>query len=343
MKLSTTTIYGMFYVLPLQLSAQAHLSHKVELITEGHTEIDITERRNSIKVAEEEEAATSLKIIQLRIAMAEEEIKMNFQEASDSPQGDSSLLAKMRTIEKGLANDLFTLRSYIALMKQTVYWSAKEREKAIENWLGTTMDFESPTEHDPIAISRTEDLRKIYATYQPGFDLMKNPPAQPCHLWERKGDNDQKNAVAQTIPQLLFSSTENKLETLFIKRDFITGYGSLSLFGGGIKAFELSISISSPRAKSIYGTMKQGDFIVIKLLDGTEISLRSQANAGGGWDVNTQSFQYWNRYLIGIREERLLRSKEVDKILVRWSKVQDEYEIFELDFFRNHFSCLEND
>ena len=77
-------------------------------------------------------------------------------------------------------------------------------------------------------------------------------------------------------------------------------------------------------------------------MDGTEVRLYNHIASAGKWDVTTQSYIYRGVYPIGISEEKLLRSVEADHIRVHWSKAQDQYEIFELDFFINHFNCLEN-
>lgn len=173
---------------------------------------------------------------------------------------------------------------------------------------------------------------------QKSHDLLRWPPDYSCD----DIDATKKSPYASTTPRMLFAHTDADLERFFPNRSFITGFASLAQTNAGYKIMDLTVSVLTPKAADIFGSIEAWSYLVLDFLDGTTLSIQNIMADTGSWNVSTQSYHYTARYVIGQKEERLLRSKELDKILVRWSKVQDQYEIFELDFFINQFYCLEN-
>ncbi len=188
-------------------------------------------------------------------------------------------------------------------------------------------------------LAKTSNL-KVYAQPNEIIDFLKHPPQVECNI--ENYDSLSSEQVRRNKPQFLFSHTEKKLENYFPNRDFLTGFGNINTSLNGFKVFHLTLLIATPKADKIFGVLEAKDFIAVHLLDGTKVRLQNRFRVNGYWDVQSQSYIYQSQYLIGNREEKQLRSFEVDKILIRWSKARDEYEIFELDFFINQLRCLEN-
>ncbi|MBI1223767.1 MAG: hypothetical protein GC192_00905 [Bacteroidetes bacterium] len=167
------------------------------------------------------------------------------------------------------------------------------------------------------------------------------PPKQPCAGGRVSTDSETGNFRWDTSPTKFFSHTDEAVENQFPKRDFIECVGRLTGMEGGRKFLNLEIAIASPKAPQIVGTMPKGEFIEIQLLNGEIIRLFNNLPNNGQWVASQEAYIFMGNYTIGIKEEKMLKNNEVDKVLVRWSLVQEKYAVFETDFFMRQFQCLE--
>ncbi|HFA50389.1 MAG TPA: hypothetical protein ENJ95_15355 [Bacteroidetes bacterium] len=281
-----------------------------------------------LEEAKKQHAALSLKLIQTRIAIADREAGLRNPSNSDGAKdGQMKLsLPLLKTKEGQLEAEVQAAKSWLAQLKEMEHWPEGKRLAAIETSI--------------------RGQGKIFQTQQaanrgrvPERDVLLDPPSLPCEL---SAYTNGKEKSRHTKPQLLFGFTNKKLEEYYPDRDFITCYGSLAMATGGIKTLNLGLVIATYKAQKIYGKFQKGDFLFLHFLDGTKVALVNRKPDLGRWDSGSAAYLFEGQYVIGAREEQLLRSKLLDKVTVQWSKVQDEFEIFELDFFINHFECLES-
>lgn len=167
------------------------------------------------------------------------------------------------------------------------------------------------------------------------------PPKVPCRLGEKSIDPATNDVRWQTVPDLIFSHTDAVLESQFLKRDFIQCAGSLASLKGGVKLLNIELAISSTNAQQIFGVLPKDEFIEVQLIGGEKLSLFNTLPSNGQWISTQDAFIYRGSYILGFREEKLLRKFELDKVTIRWSKVQEQYEIYEPDFFIRQFQCLD--
>ncbi|MEZ4956271.1 MAG: hypothetical protein R2825_22115 [Saprospiraceae bacterium] len=287
------------------------------------------ERLKSLEDSKKKEATITLELIQLRIQMSELE---SADSLPDFKHTNRFLILKDK--EQALMLQLAEQKKWTALLEQTFYYPEEDRRQALLAWQEEQKQAKSRVGSQVFA-PQEKKWEKKYAVFSDDLDLINFPPVPIC---ESKIEDDGRG----TKTQRLFSHTDKKLENYFPKRDFIAGFGNFSTSPDGFKIFNLTLLVASPKADKIYGVVPAKEFIILFLLDGQKVSLRNRYKSKGKWDVKTQSYFYQCQYLIGPKEEKILKSMEVDKILVRWSKTSDEYEIFELDFFRNQLRCLEN-
>ncbi len=184
------------------------------------------------------------------------------------------------------------------------------------------------------------------AASAPGITKIANgilllPPEQKCVGGGQIFDTETGEIQWNTALTELFSHTDAAFAQQFIKRDFVNCSGHLTAMQGGVRFLDLKIAVASNKAPQIFGVMPKDEFLEIQLLNGEIIRLFNILPKNGQWDTSLDAFVYQSRYRLGFREEKLLKSSEVDKVLVRWSKVQDKYAVFETDFFIRHFKCLD--
>lgn len=168
------------------------------------------------------------------------------------------------------------------------------------------------------------------------------PPKVPCRMGEKIMDPTTNDARWQTASDLIFSHTDALLESQFLKRDFIQCAGSLASLKGGLKLFNLELAVSSTNAQQIFGVLPKDEFIELQLIGGEKLSLFNTLPSNGQWISAQDAFVYRGSFLLGFREEKLLRKIELDQVTIRWSKVQEQYEIYETDFFIRQFQCLDD-
>ncbi len=297
--------------------------------------------RERMEVSKEERAAITLEIIRLRLDIA----------TFESNKTDSSLasiesdkLKVLKQKERETIEKLNKNKDWFQLLVGIEYWPEEKRLEAMNKWREEHseprgMADKGGQEEIPFSI---HGGKKAYFKYSTETDVLVSPPEPACKLAFDGWDETAQKARKDTEPKILFGQTDPKLEAHFPKRDFITCYGSLISIEGGVRLLRLDVMIASPKAASLFGGFMANDFIVIKMLDGTKLSLRNQLADPGVWVPAIQSVVYKGQYLIGLKDERLLRSQEVDSVIIRWTKAEDEFEIFEMDFFINQFQCLEN-
>ena len=334
MKFPTLILCCAIWFIPGFLVSQNKGTVQSKIDKKGQSGTSFEHSKRQLDVSNKRESVLSLKVIRLRNEIAKVQ--------GDQPQKDNMERLDIQLLtskELALNLRLVSQREWTTLLKETIYWPKNEREQALLEWHANHMNDEVDHHTFPEKISNHLP-EKIYAHPANSNNLMSFPPEPKCDTQQIEGQKG--DWVVRTKPQLLFSHTDKKLESHFPLRDFITGYGNVASSPSGMKIFNLDILLASPKARQIFGVIPQKDLIVLVLLDGTKISLQNRVNANGYWDVNTQSYIYHGQYLIGAKEERLLMSNEVDRILIKWSKAKEVYEIFEMDFFINQLRCLEN-
>ncbi len=166
------------------------------------------------------------------------------------------------------------------------------------------------------------------------------PPKLPCEAGYQSDDPLAKKFRWETAPSSFFTHTDVAVEQQFGKCDFIECTAYLAAFEGGVKQLNLEIAVASDKAPQIFGTLLHNELLEVQLLSGETVRLFNTLPSNGQWLAAQGTFVFKGRYALGIREEKLLRSSEVDKVLVRWSLVQELFEVFETDFFIRHFNCL---
>jgi hypothetical protein len=171
--------------------------------------------------------------------------------------------------------------------------------------------------------------------------ILSAPPPMPCSMGELAQDPLSQETCWQNKPSHFFSHTDKGIESQLPNRNFVDCAAYLSGMEGGRKFLNLEIAVASAKAPQIFGSLPKGEFMEIVLLSGEKVTLFNSYPSNGQWVAAQDAYLYLGRFPLGIREERLLRSTETDRVLLRWSLVQEEFEVYETDFFQHQFDCLE--
>ncbi len=182
---------------------------------------------------------------------------------------------------------------------------------------------------------------KVYARYQPERDVMLHPPRPPCRFLYEGKDRVSGTLRRDVAPQLFFSHTPEPLRQIMHGRNYLEAWGRLAAITGGYRFLVLEIRVASKAAPQAFGHLPKGSRLDIVLLDGRIIRLVNNVMDRGKWNEQLGAWVYAPQYNIDAQTEKKLRHAEVDRVRVYWSSGYEDYEVFELDFFRNQFECLD--
>lgn len=186
----------------------------------------------------------------------------------------------------------------------------------------------------PLSDNTTADLnsRKL--------DLIVNPPSPSCRMAYEGKDESSGQWRRDVQKQLLFTHTDERLRMFLKDKEYLRCEGFFTSLGG-YRFLTLQFSFAYPNAREAYGFIEKGSTLTIKQLDGNFINLRAGKMDRGSYDTETEILTYRVHYPIDRSQMNLLKDSEVDTILVFWSTGYEEYQVYQLDFFMNQITCLE--
>ena len=296
--------------------------------------------KNSKEIAESEKEVKrlQLELISQRVAKADCSLKISALNAEAANHeiliaAIRDTLAQLQERETELQARLELASSRTALLERIQFLPADLRETKKSDWEKANLPGQKKqsdkNQSDRLAVVQKDSERMLF------------PPQEPCRFAYEGTDAGTGAKRKDTEPTILFRFTQQSLERHYGKRDFITCYGYITAITGGVKVLNLDIAIASPMAPQVYGFFPRGGLIKIAFLDGTEVVLFNSRQEVGQWNDKSQAYFYQPQFQIGLRDEKILREGLLDKILFSWGNAQEEYEIYEVDFFEKHLSCLE--
>ena len=174
-------------------------------------------------------------------------------------------------------------------------------------------------------------------------DLIMNPPPAPCSIVFEGMDERTGRPRKDVQQEVLFTFTDDRLRPFLKDKEYLRCEGYLTSIGGGFRYLTLVFTFAYPNAREAYGFIERGSVLTIKMLNGTFVNLFSGKMDMGRYDTKTQLLTYRVHYPIDRGQLSLLEKQEVDAFRVFWSSGYEEYEVYQLDFFQNQLSCLEQD
>ncbi len=141
--------------------------------------------------------------------------------------------------------------------------------------------------------------------------------------------------------ETLFTFTDERLRLYLKDKEYLQCDAFMTDLGNNYKFLSLEFTFAYPNAREAYGFIEKGSMLIIKLLNGGFIQLRSGKMDNGQYDTKTELLTYEVNYLISPPLLNSLKNMEVDSIIVTWSSGYEEYEVFNIDFFQRQIGCLD--
>lgn len=141
--------------------------------------------------------------------------------------------------------------------------------------------------------------------------------------------------------ETLFTYTDERLRLYLKDKEYLQCDAFMTRLNNNFHFLSLEFTFAYPNAREAYGFIEKGSMLIIKLLNGGFIQLRSGKMDNGQYNTESELLTYGVNYIIPPNMINSLKNMEVDSIIVTWSSGYEEYEMFNIDFFQRQISCLD--
>lgn len=313
-------------------------------------------RIQAIRVAEKKQRAVEklqLNIRNLAQARLDLETELAILRGGNAPDPTQEELLgrrvfKAREIEQVARQQIEDAREEADFFAELVEMSQRKRDKellkyqadrvAIEEKIVKAKEGKKASESkDNTSSSRPKGA---YAAYSPSKDVILNPPKYQCNIEINEVDEFTGKRRKTTGSELLFTYTREEIRPYYKDREHTVCNANVTAMSGGIYVFSLEIAVASRMAEQEYGGILSNATLMVVLLDGTTISMINSRTDRGQYDAVRDVHTFQGNYQIPPKQVKDLIEGEIDKIRVVWEKGYDTYDVYEMDFLKNHLKCL---
>ena len=183
---------------------------------------------------------------------------------------------------------------------------------------------------------------KEVVTVAPKKITKKQPKAPPpsCDLLINEIDEFTGQEKKITKERQFFAFTPEAARKYMRADDYLKCDGHLSRIGS-YKTLHLTFTIDSQYGQSEYGEIGDNSSLIIKLIDGSTVELTCDKGDMGRVDKIKSQTIYSVFYIMDPSFERQLQKGEVSRVRVVWSVGFEDYEVYDLDFFKEQFKCID--
>ena len=256
-------------------------------------------------------------------------------------------IIKARELEKTTRSELKTAEEEASFFADLVDLSLKKRKKELQKYVADKLAAETKINQSKTGKVSTKDNtnsssrpKASYVSYSAKKDVILNPPKYECNIPIDQVDEFTGKRRRTTASELLFSFTRDEIRPYYKDKEHTVCHANVTAMGGGIYVFSLEIAIASRTAEQEYGGILSNATLMVVLLDGTTINMINSRTDRGKYDAVRDVHTFQGNYQIPPKQVKDLMEGEIDKIRVVWEKGYDTYEVYEMDFLRNHLKCL---
>ena len=331
-----------------------------EKLNPKEQDAEFQERIKAIRNAEKKKRSVELlqlKIRDLAQARLDLETELAILRGNDTPDPTQAELLERRVIkaretEKISRGELILAEAEANFFEELVDMSQKKRAKELLKYEADKRALEenvsqikkekktSKNSNNEGNVTNSSRPKASYVNYSPSKDVILNPPKYECNIAIDEVDEFTGKRRRTTNSELLFSFTRDEIRPYYKDREHTVCHANVTAMGGGIYVFSLEVAIASRTAEQEYGGILSNATLMVVLLDGTTISMINSRTDRGKYDAVRDVHTFQGNYQIPPKQVKDLIEGEIDKIRVVWEKGYDTYEVYEMDFLRNHLKCL---
>lgn len=199
---------------------------------------------------------------------------------------------------------------------------------------------DSEVEKSSIEVSNSLDNQ---ISYPKTFTVEKNRyprVKKDCELVFDGYDETLRKKKKEVKSEFFFGYSQEKMKPYFKNDDFIKCNAHLSKVG---KKYYITMEfrVKSKDAKRTYGMLRANETIRFEMVDGEKVYCTSMVKDGGTIEAYTGNTLYTGIFEIKKDDIGILKKSYLDNVGVIWSSGYEQYNIFNVDFLKNQFECLE--
>jgi hypothetical protein len=144
-----------------------------------------------------------------------------------------------------------------------------------------------------------------------------------------------------TKTRQLFSFVDEGYESAMKGKGYLVCEGFISEVNNGKETLlVLDYIVQSTTGRDEYGGFNKGGALVVSLIDGSFVTLENTITNNGTVNVGKSTTTFRGYYLLSKSNMKMLMASETTSIKVVWFGGFEDYEVYEMDFFRDKLSCL---
>ncbi len=186
-----------------------------------------------------------------------------------------------------------------------------------------------------MAKGRLEKLEKKYTLYPTVDQKSKN-----CEMAFDEVDVFSGNRKRATKRSLFFSQVDEEYESHMKGKGYLVCTGFVSELKGKDYLLVLELEVQSKSGRDEYGGLRVGGDLVLMLIDGTKVTLENTQSDDGSIDIAKKTTTFKGYFPLDKKQMKMLMDNEVTKARLVWGGGFEDYDIYEMDFFRDHLTCL---
>jgi hypothetical protein len=187
------------------------------------------------------------------------------------------------------------------------------------------------------APSMNRPARK-FKSYDPGDDVMVNPPQPPCVLAVSVRDEFSGETRRELQRAEFFRHTKPGARTTGGQPHVIceAALGS----SGPTLSLNLVITILDPGMRRTFGGLARNGIAILKFLDGSTFTLYNLRADDGAANPGGPGAIFRGQYPLDKAVQKKIRAAGLDKIRLAWNAGYEDYEIHHVDLLKHQIKCL---
>lgn len=171
-------------------------------------------------------------------------------------------------------------------------------------------------------------------------DLMTAPPERVFGVRSVTVDEFSRRKRTDLESGIFFTHTDPKLRSMLRSEQYMTCKAYLSQLGSNVY-LNLEIRFISANARREYGAIQQGSVLMLRLLNGENLSLICNSFDAGYVDPGQNTTRYLVQYGLNKEQQKLLKKYETDKARLVWTTGYEDYEIYDIRFLMDQLTSLD--
>ena len=204
----------------------------------------------------------------------------------------------------------------------------------------TKKDDTKPKKVKAVKVKKASD-KESNTTTKPKKDYVVVPQPLECSYAVNEIDPFTGKRKVATQEEFFFGFTNEELLRFMEGKNFIECYAGITQVGSQ-KMLKVKMIIDSPYAQKQYGGIQEKGKMMIRLINGKVITLISTKGSIGLLNKKEGKTEFDAYYIISDKDVKTLQKSEVNQIRFYWANGFEDYDVYEVDFLRNHLECLEN-